>query len=58
MYESFLIEKSYYKNEKPMGQVSLYRFKSNPLEKIFLAPPDRKILDPCPSVDMVPPVYG
>ena len=38
-----------------MGQVSLYRFKSTPLGKKILAPLDRKILDPCPSVDMVPP---
>ena len=40
-----------------MGQVSLYRFKSTPFEENFEAPPDRKILDPYPSGDMVPPVY-
>ena len=28
-----------------------------PLKEFFLAPPDRKILDPYPSVDMVPPAY-
>ena len=39
-----------------MGQVSFYRNKSTPLEKFFQAPPKRKILDPYPSVDKVPPV--
>ena len=39
-----------------MGQVSFYRFKSTPLEKKFVTPPERKILDPYPSVDMVPAV--
>ena len=39
-----------------MGQVPFYRLKSTPLEKNFQAPSDRKILDPYPSVDMVPPV--
>ena len=35
VYESFLIGKSYYKDNKSMGQVSLYRLKSTPLEKNF-----------------------
>ena len=35
VYESFLIGKSYYKDNKSMGQVSLYRLKSTPLEKKF-----------------------
>ena len=35
----------------------LYIDLNQPLSKIFFyAPPDRKILDPCPSVDTVPPV--
>ena len=39
-----------------MDQVSLYRSKSIPPRKIFQAPPDRKTLDPKPSVDMIRPV--
>ena len=40
-----------------MGQVSLCRLKSTPLEKKFQAPHDTNTLDPCPGIDMVPPVH-